>query len=89
MMRTSTQIGRAGAADRLNLAALEKAEQVRLHLQAHLADLVEEDRAAVRGFEAADAIAIGAREAAARVPEELGLEQALHDRGAVDGDERP
>ena len=33
--------------DALNLAGLEKAQQQRLHAQAHLADFVHEDRAAV------------------------------------------
>ena len=59
-----------------------------LHLKAHLADFVEENRAAVRGLEAAQAVAVGAGEAAASVAEELGFEQGLGDRRAVDGDER-
>ena len=87
MMRTSTRIGPSVAADGLNLAALEESQQFGLHLQAHLADFVEEDRAAVRRFEPPHAIAVGAGEAAADVPEELGLEQRVGDRRAVDGDE--
>ena len=40
-------------ADRLNLAVLEEAQQQRLHAQAHLADFVEEQRAAVRQLQLA------------------------------------
>ena len=42
-------------ADALNLAVLEKPQQQRLHLQAHLADFVHEDRAAMRLLEPAPA----------------------------------
>ena len=44
--RTSTLL-RAGAADPLHLAGLEHAQQHHLHLGRGLADLVEEQRAAV------------------------------------------
>jgi glutamyl-tRNA reductase len=43
----------------------------------HLADLVEEQRAAVGGLEEADLLAIGAGERAALVAEQLALEQGL------------
>ena len=79
----------ARATHRLNLAALEEPEKVRLHLQAHFGDLVEEDRPAMRRLEAAHAVAIGASEAAARVAEELGFEETVGDRRAVDSDEGP
>jgi hypothetical protein len=46
----------------------------------HLADLVEEERAAVGLLEAADAAAVGAGEGALLVAEELGLEERLRDR---------
>jgi hypothetical protein len=67
---------------------LEHAEQFRLHGERHLADLVEEDRAAARRFEEAAVILGRAGERAAAVAEELALEQGLGDRGAVDGEER-
>ena len=86
--RTSTRRGSASCADRLNLAALEEAQQARLHLQAHLADFVEEQRSAMRRLEPADLVAIGAGETATSVPEQLGFEQAVGDCRAVDGDER-
>ena len=42
-------VNRAGLADRQNLPGLEKPEQLRLQVQRHLADLVEEERAAFGG----------------------------------------
>ena len=44
-MRTST--GFAAAADAADCALLEGAQELSLHRQGHLADLVEEERAAV------------------------------------------
>ena len=52
MMRTST-CSAARAADRRHLAALQHAQQLRLELERHVADLVEEERAAARPREAA------------------------------------
>ena len=89
MIRTSTPHRAAGAADRLNFAGFEESEQMSLHLKAHLGNFVEENRAAVRRLEAAHAVAVCASEAAARVPEELGLEQRVSNCRAIDGDERP
>ena len=74
-------------ADALNLAGLEEAQQQRLHAQAHLADFVHEDRAAVGRFEPAALVAIGVGEAALHVPEQLGFEQRVGKAGAVDRDE--
>ena len=62
---------------------------MRLHLQAHLADLVQEDGALMRQLQRADPVAIGAGEAALGVTEELGLEQRLGHGAAIDGDEAP
>ena len=69
------------------LRSCEHAQQLGLQRRVHLADLVEEERAAVGGLEAADARARGAGEGALLVAEELALEQVLGDRGAVDDDE--
>jgi hypothetical protein len=46
----------------------------------HVADLVEEEGAAVRGLDAPFATAVGAGERALLVSEELALEQRLRDR---------
>src|SRR2546430_1349497 len=58
------------------------------HSQAHLADLVEEDRAPVRHLEQPEVIAIGASETAAHVAEERRFEQRIRNAGAVERDER-
>ena len=76
MMRTSERKGRV-AADAVELAVLEHAQQLHLRGGRHVADLVEEQRAAVGLLEAAGALAIGAGEGAALVTEQLGLEQRL------------
>ena len=75
------------AADPLELALLEHAQQLDLHLVGDLANLVEEERAARGQLEAAGLGADRAGEGAALVAEELGLHQVLGDGGAVDLDE--
>src|SRR5690606_21592159 len=70
-------------ADALERAFLNHPKQLALKLERNLADLVEEQRAAVGELEAADAIAERAREGAAHVPEELALEEIPRDRCAV------
>ena len=74
--------------DALNLTGLEEAQQERLHPQAHLADFVHEDRAAVGAFEPAALVAIGVGEAALHVAEQLRFEERIGEAGAIDGDER-
>src|SRR5207248_11404387 len=78
-----------GAAEALDFALLERAQEFRLQARLHLADLVQEQRAAVGLLEAADPPPVGARERALLVSEELRLEQRLRDRGAVHLDQRP
>ncbi len=74
-------------ADRHDLAGLQDPQELRLRLERHVADLVEEQRPAVRRTHEARLVAIRAREGPALVPEELALEEGLRDGGAVDGDE--
>ncbi len=76
-------------ADAADLALLEDPQQLDLHAGRDVADLVEQQRAAVGRLEQADPVLRSARERAARVAEELALEERLGDRAAVDGDERP
>ena len=78
-----------GGADPLDLAVLEHAQQLHLDAERQLADLVEEDGAAVRRLEQPLAVAVGAGEGAAHVAEELALEERRCERGAVADDERP
>ena len=79
---------RPGAAEALELVLLQHAQDLRLRARAHVADFVEEQRAAVGLLEAADALLVGARERALLVTEQFGLEQVLLQRRAVDLDER-
>ena len=76
------------AADALELALLQHAQQLDLQLRRQLADLVEEDRPAVGQLEPADAPGDRAGERALLVPEQLALDQARRQRGAVDLDQR-
>src|SRR6185312_6356130 len=75
---------RLEAAHAGHLAALEDAQELRLHLQGELGDLVEEEGAAVGHLEQAGLGLDGASEGAALVPEELALEEGVGEGGAVD-----
>ena len=75
------------AAHALERLLLQHAQHLGLRLQAHVADLVEEDRAAVGQLELAAAPRHRAGEGAALVAEELGLDQLLGDGRAVHLDE--
>ena len=79
----------AGVADREHLALLQHAEQRRLRARAQLGDLVEEQRAAVGAAHEPGAIGGRARERAALGAEQLGFDERLRQRTAVDRDERP
>ena len=72
--RTST-IDRLVLAHAANLAAFQHAQQLGLHRLGQLADLVEEDRAAVGDFEQADAVLVGAGERALAMAEQLAFDQ--------------
>jgi hypothetical protein len=73
--RKSTATG-LPAAQRHHLPLLQHAQQPRLHRQRHVADLVEEQRAAVGLADAARrAVAAGAGEGAGPVAEQLGFDQ--------------
>ncbi len=83
MMRMSTLTG-CGAADAVDLALLDRAQQLGLQPRIHLADFVEQQRAAVGLLELADAPRDGAGEGALLVAEQFGFQQVLGDRRAVD-----
>jgi hypothetical protein len=76
------------AADAIELAVGEHAQEPGLQVERHVADLVEEERSAVGLLEATAACRLRAGEGAALVAEQLRLEQVLRDRRGVDGDER-
>ena len=77
-----------GAADALELALLQHAQELDLHLQRQVAALVEEQRAAVGQLEAPGAPRHRAGEGALLVAEQLALEHARRQRRAVDAHER-
>ena len=72
--RTSTWMVRVPA-EPLDLALLERAQQLGLEIDPQAADLVEEERAAVGQLELAGLARVGAGEGALLVAEQLGLEQ--------------
>ena len=76
------------AADAADLARLQRAQHLGLRDEIHVADLVEEQRAAVRLLEEAALARLRAGEGAPLVPEELALDELARDGGAVDLDER-
>ncbi len=67
---------------------LEHAQQLGLQVQRHLADLVEEQGAAVRRLEVPGAPALGSGEGAALVAIELALEQVLRRARRSSGERR-
>ena len=78
---------RLGPADALKFALLQHAQQLGLERGGDFADLVEEQGAAMRQFETADALADGAREGALFVTEQFGFDDAFRQRRAIDLDE--
>ena len=77
----------ACAADTLELALLQDAQQLGLQLRSQLADLVEKNGAALGHLELALFLRHGSGEGALLVSEQLAFQQRLGEGGAVDGDE--
>ncbi len=75
-------------ADAIELAFREHAEQSGLQRRRHVADFVEEQRAAVRLLEAAAPLRIRAGERALLVAEQLGLEKIRRNRRRIQRNER-
>ena len=78
----------AVAADALHLPLFQDAQQLGLHHQRHVADFVQEQRAAVGLFEFAQVPGGGAGERALLMAEQLGFDQLAGHGRAVQGDER-
>ncbi len=76
------------AAQALEASGLDGAQDLRLQRHRQLTHFIQEQRAALGELEAARLALGGAGERAFLVAEQLGLEQRLRNRGAVDGDER-
>jgi len=79
---------RARAADAHELPLLQHAQELRLRAEVHLADLVEQERAAVRQLELAALALVRPGEGALLVAEQLALDERLGNRRAVERDER-
>src|SRR5690606_35136269 len=71
------------------LPVFQRSKQFGLKRKGQLADLVQEQRAAVGLLEESPVGLLRAGERAARMAEELALEEGLGDPGTVDRDERP
>ena len=80
-------LDRLGAADAVDLALLDGAQQLGLEARIHLGDFIEQQGAAAGLLELADAARHGAGEGALFMTEELGLQEVVGDGGAVDRDE--
>src|SRR6185369_14503602 len=77
-------------AHRLDLAFLQRAQQLGLNPQRHVGDFVQEKRALVRELEFSDAaMPVGAGVRAILCAEELDLHELLGNRGDIDADEMP
>src|SRR5712692_3667065 len=75
-------------ADALDLAFLDRAQQLGLQIEPQIADLVEEQRAVRRQLELAQLLPVRAGERAALVSEQRALGELARDRREVHGDER-
>src|SRR5882757_6731055 len=78
---------RAIAAEPFEFLLLQHTKKLRLKFEGKVADFVEEERAAVGEFEAADFLIDGPGERAALVAEKLGFEKAAGNGGAIDFNE--
>ena len=76
------------ASDALDLPLLQKPQKLGLQRNTHFRDLVEKQRAAVGELELPLTLDVRARVRAFLVPEQLGLQQRLRDRPAIDRHER-
>src|SRR3546814_2235386 len=80
----SSDLDRFGAADGRDLSGLKDAQQPGLRLHRHVADLVQEQRAALRLLELAGGAGMGAGEGPFFVTEQFRFDQFAGDGGHVD-----
>src|SRR5690606_9530785 len=81
---TNVDRDRIAAADGDHAVRLDHAQQLGLQLERELRDFVEKQGTAVRELDVARRVLDRARERAARVTEQLALEQVRGERGAVE-----
>ena len=80
---------RLGRSDRMDLALLEDAEELRLEIGRHLADLIEKHHAPLGGAENADRLPVGPGEGPLLMAEQLAFRQRRRQGAAVDRHKRP
>ena len=80
---------RLAAAHGLKRAGLDEAQQFALQRQIHFANLIKEQRAAIRRPRRTNAVRHCARKSAAHMAEDFAFNQILRDSRAIDGNERP
>src|SRR5438045_9592187 len=85
----NVDLDRRRAADALELLFLQDAQELRLEIEAHLRDLIKEQRSAVGTLKRASHSLDRACESAAFVPEQCAFNESFRQRGAVQLDERP
>ena len=85
---THVHAARARGTHPFELAFLQHAKELRLLRHREVRDLVEEERTAVREFEASDAVRLRVGECALGVAEELAFEYAFGKSAEVHGDHR-
>ena len=83
--QAEVDVDRFVAAEAFEASLFEHAQQLGLRHQRHVADFVEEQRAAVGELEAARLAIVRAGEGAFFIAENFRFEQAVRERGAVDG----
>jgi hypothetical protein len=74
-------------AERQYFTRLNDPKELRLSLERHVADFVEQERSGVRTTDESRLVAVGARKGSALEAEELAFDEVLGDGGAVDGRE--
>src|SRR5262249_50430962 len=82
------RLDRLRASHALDLALLDRAQQLRLEVESQVADLVEKQRAARRELELAQLLLDRAGERAALVAEQRAFDELVRNRRHVDRDER-
>lgn len=79
---------RLAAAHAFDLLFLQKTQQIGLQFHRQIADFIEKQRAAVRGFNTSDLALMGTGECPLFMPKQFGLDQVFRDRPAVDRHKR-
>ena len=82
-MQADVDLDRCRAAQPVDLALLDRAQQLGLQARVHFADLVEQKRAPVGLLELADAAYHGPGERTFLVAEQLRFEEIVRNRGAI------